>query len=103
MFTGSVDRIICILHLFTLEYKQSMVSLGKNLAYIKLKGYSKGEVSLEGSGISPGNCPLCHQCLAIGAADQLSQPFTKPPLFRRNRLTGSGNPTFESKVEGKAM
>ena len=30
-------------------------------------------------------------------------PFTKPPLFQRNRLTGSGNPTFESCVEGKAL
>ena len=29
--------------------------------------------------------------------------FTKPPLFRRNRLTGSGNPSFESHVEGKAQ
>ena len=29
--------------------------------------------------------------------------FIKPPLFQRNRLTGSGNPTFESYVEGKAM
>ena len=31
------------------------------------------------------------------------QPFTKPPLFQRNRLTGSGNPLFESCVEGKAQ
>ena len=30
-------------------------------------------------------------------------PFTKPPLFQRNRLTGSGNPTFESCVELKAQ
>ena len=29
--------------------------------------------------------------------------FTKPHLFQRNRLTGSGNPTFESKVEGKKL
>ena len=29
--------------------------------------------------------------------------ITKPPLFRRNRLTGSGNPTFESCVEVKAQ
>ena len=33
----------------------------------------------------------------------LRPPFTKPPLFRRNRLTGGGNPTFESYVEGKAL
>ena len=30
-------------------------------------------------------------------------PFTKPPLFPRNRLIGRGNPTFESYVEGKAL
>ena len=30
-------------------------------------------------------------------------PFTKPPLFQRNRLTCSGNPSFESCVEGKAQ
>ena len=29
--------------------------------------------------------------------------FTKPPLFRRNRLNGSGNPTFESWLEGKGL
>ena len=29
--------------------------------------------------------------------------FTKPPLFQRNRLTCSGNPSFESCVEGKAQ
>ena len=29
-------------------------------------------------------------------------PFTKPPLFQRNGLTCSGNPLFESCVEGKA-
>ena len=29
--------------------------------------------------------------------------FTKPPLFRRNRLTGSVNPSFESCEEGKAQ
>ena len=34
---------------------------------------------------------------------QLLKPFTKPPLFRRNRLTGSGNPIFESCVEVKAQ
>ena len=33
---------------------------------------------------------------------QASSPFTKPPLFQRNRLTYSGNPSFESCVEGKA-
>ena len=31
------------------------------------------------------------------------QPFTKPPLFRKNRLTRSGNPTLESKEDGKAL
>ena len=31
------------------------------------------------------------------------RPITKPPLFRRNRLTGRGNPTFESCVEVKAQ
>ena len=31
------------------------------------------------------------------------QAFTKPPLFQRNRLTGSGNPSFESCVEEKAQ
>jgi hypothetical protein len=31
------------------------------------------------------------------------QTFTKPPLFQRNRLTGSGNPSFESHVEEKAQ
>ena len=30
-------------------------------------------------------------------------PFTKHPLFQRNRLTCSGNPTFESCVEVKAQ
>ena len=35
--TGSVDSFICILHIFTLEYKQSTVSLGENWAYVKLK------------------------------------------------------------------
>ena len=30
---------------------------------------------------------------------QLAKPFTKPPLIRRNRLTGRGNPTFESYAE----
>jgi hypothetical protein len=29
--------------------------------------------------------------------------FTKPPLLQRSRLTGSGNPLFESCVEGKAQ
>ena len=29
--------------------------------------------------------------------------FTKPPLFQRNRLACSGNPSFESCVEGKAQ
>ena len=29
--------------------------------------------------------------------------ITKPPLFRRNGLTGSGNPTFESCLEVKAQ
>ena len=28
--------------------------------------------------------------------------YTKPPLFQRNRLTCSGNPSFESCEEGKA-
>ena len=32
-----------------------------------------------------------------------ADPFTKPPLFQRNRLTCSGNPTFESCVEVKAQ
>ena len=30
-----------------------------------------------------------------------ARPFTKPPLFQRNRLTCSGNLLFESCVEGK--
>ena len=34
--------------------------------------------------------------------DMVCRTITKPPLFQRNRLTGSGNPTFESYVEGKA-
>ena len=38
-----------------------------------------------------------------GAMQHLVLAFTKPPLFRRNRLTGSGNPSFESHVEGKAQ
>ena len=29
--------------------------------------------------------------------------ITKPPLLQRSRLTGSGNPLFESCVEGKAQ
>ena len=29
--------------------------------------------------------------------------FTKPPLFQRGKLTGSGNPTFVSYVEGKDL
>ena len=29
--------------------------------------------------------------------------FTEPPPFQRNRLTGSGTPSFESCVEGKAQ
>ena len=29
--------------------------------------------------------------------------LTKPRLFRRNRLTGSGNPIFESYFEGSAL
>ena len=29
--------------------------------------------------------------------------FTKPPLLQMSRLTGSGNPLFESCVEGKAQ
>jgi hypothetical protein len=33
----------------------------------------------------------------------LCQPFTKPPLLQRSRLTGSGNPLFESCVEGKVQ
>ena len=33
---------------------------------------------------------------------KLGTAFTKPPLFQRNRLTCSGNPLFESCVEGKA-
>ena len=32
-----------------------------------------------------------------------SAAITKPPLFRRNKLTGSGNPAFESCVEVKAQ
>ena len=32
---------------------------------------------------------------------KVASPFTKPPIFRRNRLTGSGNPSFESWVEVK--
>ena len=36
-------------------------------------------------------------------ADQPSSTFTKPHRFQRNRLTGSGNPTFESYVEEKAQ
>ena len=33
----------------------------------------------------------------------VSCPFTKPPLFQRNRFTCSGNPSFESCVEVKAQ
>ena len=36
-------------------------------------------------------------CWATSARIQ-GQSITKPPLFRRNRLTGSGNPGFESYV-----
>ena len=32
-----------------------------------------------------------------------SSAFTKPPLFQRNRLTCSGNPTLESCLEVKAQ
>jgi hypothetical protein len=35
-------------------------------------------------------------------AIELVCAFTKPPLFQRNGLTCSGNPLFESCVEGKA-
>ena len=38
-----------------------------------------------------------------GLVEFAVKPFTKPPLFQRNRLTGSGNPTFESCVEVKAQ
>ena len=41
--------------------------------------------------------------MTLECEDQLMCSFTKPPLFQRNRLTGSGNPTFESYVEGKAL
>ena len=43
-----------------------------------------------------------HSTLFTGCALWLDvcMSFTKPPLFRKNRLTGSGNPTFESYVDG---
>ena len=30
---------------------------------------------------------------------QILDPFTKPPLFRRNRLTGSGNPSYRGTAD----
>ena len=47
---------------------------------------------------------LSKVCAWFGAKWSLwARPFTKPPLFERNRLAGSGNPTFESYLEGKAL
>ena len=43
-------------------------------------------------------CTVCLVWLALGA-----RTFTKPPLFHRNRLTCSGNPSFESCVKVKAQ
>ena len=50
---------------------------------------------------------LCHRKIVTGQLSTqvwvLFWAFTKPPLFQRNRLTGSGNPSFESFVELKAQ
>ena len=50
---------------------------------------------------SPYMAFLSTRPIRLGELPPVS-PFTKPPLFQRNGLTCSGNPLFESCVEGKA-
>ena len=85
---------------------QAMVDMGlRQYLAGSADEFYNGDVRVESAAFQDDIAKPNHDVISaqVGMTPDWQESFTKPHLFQRNRLTGSGNPSFESYVEGKAL